>query len=136
MNDIIQQLLTSGTTIIVALLGSGQLWKWFSRKSDISKQITSLTDEVRNLDKKIEMKDAKQCRNRIVRFDDELLSNARHSHEGFTLILDDITDYERYCNNNPGFPNSRAVEATRHIKECYRKCEEKRDFLKAEDKSG
>lgn len=73
--------------------------------------------------------EAKICRSRIIRFNDELLNNMHHSKSMFDTILIDCSDYEKYCTEHPKFRNSVATEAIENIKRTYRKCEEEHDFL-------
>lgn len=44
-------------------------------------------------------------------------------------ILDDISDYERYCTEHPEYKNSKAVNAIAEIDKVYQKCMEKNSFL-------
>lgn len=73
---------------------------------------------------------ATTCRYRIIRFNDELLGNNRlHTKEHFDQILEDIDEYEKYCEKDPGYENSKAVMAIEHIKHVYQKCNEEGTFL-------
>lgn len=79
---------------------------------------------------KIEEKEKiRQARQRILRFDDEILYKKRHSKEHFEEILEDIDLYEEYCNDNPDYKNNKAVFAINDIKETYNKCLKEHDFL-------
>lgn len=79
---------------------------------------------------KIEEKEKiRQARQRILRFDDEILYRKRHSKEHFEEILEDIDLYEEYCNDNPDYKNNKAVFAINDIKETYNKCLKEHDFL-------
>lgn len=68
-------------------------------------------------------------RYRILRFDDEIRHEIRHTKEHFNQILDDITKYNRYCNNHKDFPNDKAVFAIENIKRVYQQCTEEGTFL-------
>ena len=50
-------------------------------------------------------------RYRILRFDDEIRHDEKHTKEHFDQIMDDITKYELYCASHPDFPNNKAVFA-------------------------
>lgn len=78
---------------------------------------------------KIDENEAKNARYRIIRFDDEIRHDKRHTEEHFNQIMDDITDYERYCREHPDFPNSKAVSAIEKIKKTYEKCKDQNSFL-------
>lgn len=106
---------------------------WHQQSIDIRE---SLNDLISNLDKKI---DKLQCssdqsmaymwRYRILRFDDEIRHEEKHTKEHFDQILEDITQYEKYCVTHPDFPNNKAVFAIQNIKSVYRKCTEEGTFL-------
>lgn len=72
--------------------------------------------------------DAIDRRNRILDFNDELLENKDHSHDRFLNILDDIREYDEYCNTHPDFPNGRTIQASANIKKVYDRLFEKRKF--------
>lgn len=69
------------------------------------------------------------CRYRILRFDDEIRHDEKHSKEHFDQILDDITEYEKYCDRNPDFKNNKAELAIRNIKRIYQNCADEGTFL-------
>jgi hypothetical protein len=128
-------------------------WTWVARKlgnafnHDISEQIKNVEERANGrMDefekaieeiKKQQDKDraatneyrAISSRVRILRFNEELLRKQKHSKESFDQALLDITDYRRYCDNNPAFQNERAVLAIQNIERCYQKCLEGSDFL-------
>ena len=68
-------------------------------------------------------------RYRILRFNDEVKQGIRHTEEHFTQILEDITNYNSYCDNHPEFPNDKAVFAIENIRRVYIQCLEEDDFL-------
>ena len=72
--------------------------------------------------------DAIDRRNRILDFNDELLENKNHSHDRFLNILDDIREYDEYCNTHPDFPNGRTIQASTNIKKVYDRLFDKRKF--------
>jgi len=72
---------------------------------------------------------AKQCRMRILRFNDEILQGRPHTKEHYDETLDDITEYERYCETHPGYRNSRAVMAIDNVESSYQKHLANKDFL-------
>lgn len=74
------------------------------------------------------LKGAKEARVRILRFNDELLNDVRHSREMFGNVLDDITTYNGYCRNHPEFENERTVQAEANIKRVYQKLQDEKDF--------
>ena len=66
---------------------------------------------------------------RILRFADEILQGELHSREHFDEVLEDITEYNRYCARHPEFPNDKATLSIAHIERVYRARLEKNDFL-------
>ena len=86
----------------------------------------------KSLDKHVSIDDeryAKQCRLRILRFNDELLQGRLHTKEHFDEILDDITEYERYCETHPGYRNSKANMAISNVENTYQSCLVEKNFL-------
>lgn len=76
-----------------------------------------------------EERDAISCRSRILHFGDETLHGVHHTKEHFDQILRDITSYERYCDDHPHFENNTTVLTSERIKDIYKVCLEKDDFL-------
>lgn len=66
---------------------------------------------------------------RILRFDDEVRHDDKHTKEHFDQILEDITKYERFCKDNPDFENNKASLAIDNIKKVYKKCTDEGTFL-------
>ena len=110
-------------------------WTWLARW--IGRAVNGeLIEKVDKLEKKIERMDhdageqrAKDARARVLRFGDEILHNDRHSKEHFDDILQDITEYENYCEAHPEFENDRMTLTAQKIKETYKKCWEEHSFL-------
>lgn len=73
--------------------------------------------------------EVKQCRLRILRFNDELLQGTKHTKEHFDNILEDIDDYEAYCRSHPNYENNKAVLAIANCKKTYLQCVEDKSFL-------
>lgn len=94
-----------------------------------TRKIDELREDLTMLNDAFDMMEAKEARYRILRFDDELLMGERHSKEHFDQLLVDIDIYEKYCMTHPKFPNNRCVMAMVHIKEIYKQCVAKNDFL-------
>lgn len=96
--------------------------------ADVKKDVSEVNDKVNQLDNRISESEAVQCRTRILRFGDELLHEVEHSKEHFDQTLEDIDDYEDYCQDHPKFENNKAVATIKIIKEAYRDRFYKRDF--------
>lgn len=103
-------------------------WTWLAKW--VGKAMNGdLVREVRDLREEFDISLANQARTRILRFNDELLREDRHSKEMFDSVLEDVDFYERYCLEHPRYKNSKAVLAIANIKRCYEKCEQDHDFL-------
>ena len=96
-----------------------------SAKKDMVKMQTSLDNHIRE----DEDEKARNQRYRILRFYDEMCEHRRHSESHFEDILDDIDDYEKYCEAHPEFRNNRGKVAMEHIKVTYGKIKARGGFL-------
>lgn len=97
-------------------------------KGVISK-MEKIEKDVAEVKKEIGENTATSSRYRILRFDDEILHNTKHTKEHFDQILLDIDVYEKFCDNHPDFKNNLAVMAIKHIKQVYQKCSSENSFL-------
>lgn len=88
------------------------------------------------LDKKIDKLDGEltergiiACRVRILKFMDEIIEGWQHSKDSYNQIIQDITNYERYCSEHPLFKNHQTAATIEHIKADYQERLEKNDFI-------
>lgn len=139
-----------GAVIVLGLMTSVQIipsikckpWSWLARK--IGKAINGeVLEKVSALEKQVEgikaeqvaakeaedERNAKSARTRILRFGDEVRNQQRHTKEHFDDILQDISDYETFCDSRPHFENDKARLTIEHIKAVYRERLTKNDFL-------
>lgn len=98
-----------------------------AKKEDVDK----LTCEVDFIKKRLDEDRATDARIRVLQFSDEI----RHpvltrSKESYDQILQDIDDYEEYCEKSPGYKNSKAVAAIAFIREKYNQHLKDDSFLK------
>ena len=105
-----------------------------SINKEVLEQVSQLTIEVDILKREEELERARQARQRILRFNDEILFNKRHSKEHFDEVLEDIDTYEAYCDSHENYENNKAVLAISTIREVYRECLKDHDFLIYEKK--
>ena len=111
------------------------IWNWLGRiigrsiNGEVMDQVKKLASEVDTLKREEELERARQARQRILRFNDEILFNKRHSKEHFDEILDDIDTYEGYCDSHENYENNKAVLAISTIREVYKECLRDHDFL-------
>ena len=94
-------------------------------KRDMERMQATLDNHIR------EDEDAKARtqRYRILRFYDEMCEKRDHSESHFEDILEDIDDYERYCDSHSDFRNNRGQTAMHSIKETYEKRKTSGGFL-------
>jgi len=127
-------------TLTLAILGSAGLFSliqfFFTRHDkkhdalvEVRQSIESLKKDIKRLDEKGDRREAENRRVRILRFEDELQEERRHSKESFNQVLDDISAYNDYSNAHPDFPNERTVATIAHIRAVYQERLEKHDFL-------
>lgn len=100
-----------------------------SINKEVMDRVNALAKEVDELKKDEELERVRFARQRILRFNDEILFEKRHSKEHFDEILDDITLYENYCADHEDYENNKAVLAIGTIKEVYKQCLKMHDFL-------
>ena len=94
-------------------------------QADIEKLQTTLDNHI----KEDESERARNQRYRILRFYDELCEGRKHSESHFEDILDDISNYEKYCATHPDFHNSRGQIAMKEIEDTYKSVKRKGGFL-------
>ena len=111
------------------------IWNWIGRgigrsiNREAMEQVKSLSEKVDTIETNAELERVRDSRQRILRFNDEILCGKRHSKEHFDEILDDITVYEHYCSDHKDYENNKAVLAIATIKKTYDNCMDTHDFL-------
>lgn len=78
------------------------------------------TDDERN---------ANLLRTQILRFNDELVDDRKHTEEHFDEILSVIDEYETYCRTHEDYKNNKCAHAVANISRVYDERLEKHDFL-------
>jgi len=96
-----------------------------SARRDMEKMQTTLDDHIRE----DEDEKARNQRYRILRFYDEMCEDRDHSESHFEDILDDIDNYEKYCETHPQFKNNRGKAAMDYITAMYPKIKSNGGFL-------
>lgn len=114
---------SSVTTFVLTLLQ--RHWKKNDSLEEIKTQLAAhcKADDERYI---------KQCRTRILRFNDEVIRGMHHTEEHFNDVMEDITEYNRYCDEHRDFKNEKAVMAIANIQRVYKICMEEDSFLRAE----
>lgn len=125
--------------IFVAVIGSNALWGFIQfllqrkdNKEDCSKKILNmiqkLDEKIDKLDGELSERGAIACRVRILKFMDEILEGWNHSKDSYNQVMQDITNYERFCAEHPMFKNNQTVATIEYIKNDYQNHLEKNDF--------
>ena len=128
-------LTTIAVVVLASLLEVSKIkinpWSWVGGllNKNIMCKVDKIDRDLADVARKVGENTAVSSRYRIVRFDDELLHEVKHTKEHFDQILYDIDVYERYCNEHPGVKNNLAVMAIKHIKNVYQKCSRDNLFL-------
>ena len=110
-------------------------WSWLGRlvgrtiNGEVLERVNELAMELNTLKDEEELERARQARQRILRFNDEILHAQRHTKEHFDEILEDIDLYENYCREHEEYENNKAVLAIATIRDIYKKCLKEHDFL-------
>ena len=131
-------ILIAAITIIPTIISNGKktVNKIDELKTELKAEIKTTNDDVDTVKKALanhindgEEEKAKQARQRILRFFDEICAGQEHSESHFEDILDDIDFYVTYCNEHPKFKNSRCVTAIEQIKDTYKHLKATGGFL-------
>ena len=134
----IAPVLVAAVTIIPTIISNRKktVDKLDELKSELKADIKATNDDVDEMKKAFaqhvndsEEEKAKQARQRILRFYDEICEGREHSESHFEDVLDDIDFYESYCNDHPKFKNSRGKAAMEQIKDTYKHLKAKGGFL-------
>lgn len=110
-------------------------WGWLGKivgrsiNGEVLERVNKLTTDFEELKEREELNEAKRARQHVLRFNDEILCNQRHTKEHFDEILEDIDIYEKYCNQHKDYENNRAELAISTIEEVYKECLQTHDFL-------
>ncbi len=127
-------------TVIVAVIGSNALWGFIQflmerkdKKDDCSKKIMDMIEKldkkIDKIDKEAQEREAITARVRILKFMDELLEGRKHTKDSYDQVMTDITNYEKYCKENPNFKNNQTASTIEYINRNYQERLEKHDFL-------
>ena len=125
------KIITACAPVLVALVGI--IPTVISNRKKTQESIEKVQTTLDNHIAEDEDERARNQRYRILRFYDELCENRKHSESHFEDILDDIDNYETYCNAHPSFKNNRGIAAMEHIKATYKKVKANGWFLIHQD---
>lgn len=135
-------IISAGVLVIMSLVEISPIkinpWSWLAgllnkpiieRMDKQDEQTKELREEITQIRKEVNENSATSARYRILRFDDELLHEIKHTKEHFDQILVDIDIYEKFCERNPDFRNNLANMAIAHVKNVYQNCKDNNNFL-------
>lgn len=106
-----------------------QAGKYPAEIKKLSEKIDEIGDQLQEMRKETGAEQATNRRYRILRFNDEIIHEDKHTKEHFDQILEDVTEYEKYCTDHPDYKNSRAEMAIKNIERVYEKCAREGTFL-------
>lgn len=143
ISEICEGNLTAGIALLCAALATivqvspikVNPWSWLGKaigraiNGELMEKVDKLEQDIKQIDHDAGERNAKAARARVLRFGDELIHDVRHSKEHFDDILQDITEYEKYCDEHPEFENDRMQLTAQKIKDTYKKCWEEHSFL-------
>ena len=89
---------------------------------EVLEEVEKLKKDIKDMKDTEDVRNAKAARARVLRFGDELLHDVHHSKEHFDDILQDITEYKKYCDEHPEFENDRMQITAQTIKDTYKLC--------------
>lgn len=102
------------------------MWSNIFAKYGNNEKLTAIEDFVKKIEEKLDshieserLKEIKCCRTRILQFADKLRHGDTPDLEYTNEVMSDIDEYELYCVEHPNYPNSRAVESIKKIKQYY-----------------
>lgn len=110
-------------------LMAGQMNQLDEALNEIEQSVRALEFKVVESELKADEDRAITARVRILRFNDEVLSDKRHSKESFDQTLEDIDNYEKYCLEHPEFRNNKTLMSIKNIKIIYQRQLATHDFL-------
>ena len=140
-----------GVLVLTVIFGSGLIqiapikinpWSWLIQRvgreagKELYEKLDSLEEKVDELDERVRSHEGQReeqenigRRRRILRFADECRKNEKHSLEHFNEILDDISQYKKYCDGHPNFKNDKCSISVEFVEKAYKHCVEADDFL-------
>lgn len=118
-------------SVIVAIFGSAGFWQWISNQGskELKAEMKKIRVEFGEMKDAEELKEVKNSRRRILRFNDEIINHVRHSREYFDDILEDVNAYESFVRKNPDYQNGKCTLAIENIERVYRECMKEGNFL-------
>lgn len=99
------------------------------KNDELFKAINEIKKDLDSVKESQASMQAAACRVRILSFSDGIRHGEIHSEEMFNQVLEDIDNYNAYCESHPGYKNNKAVLAIANIKQVYLDCLNGNKFL-------
>lgn len=120
-------------TLVCAILGSagafGLIEFLIRRHDNKNDMLAAIKKEIDEMKTERLADKATDARRRILGASDEVLHGTLHSREWWEQIMDDITEYEKYCHENKEYENNKAKIAISELTSCYQTRRDRQDFL-------
>lgn len=116
-------------TYVAIQIGKAINKETLGKLDGLEKKVSEIEKHDREQDEKDKEEKAKAARRRILRYADEVRRKEKHSEEYFNDILEDITFYKKYCDDNPLFKNEKSVMAIDAVEKAYKHANDTNDFL-------
>lgn len=112
-------------------------WSWLAKKigkainGELITRLERLEKDVKKANDAIEMHSAKDARSAILHFGDDLIyhKDRKYSKDRFDEVVQRITEYDKYCDEHPDFPNHMTQSTSKLILNEYQRRMENQDFL-------
>lgn len=110
-------------------------WSWIGKRigrginGELMESLKGIRTEVDDIRSDMSRDRAENQRTKIIRFGSEIRLRQKHTKDYFDEIMNDITEYELYCEQNPDFRNNITEATSQIIKETYKRCLEENSFL-------
>ena len=128
MSDaVVVALITAAVTLFGTILTT--ITTAISNRKKTVRKIDNVEMKLDSHIKEEEWANAKQCRIRILRFNDELCRGTNFSENHYEDILEDIDAYEKFCNEHRDYHNGKGHIAMENIRRSYQEHMIKHDFL-------
>lgn len=89
------------------------------RLDEITLSVSKQGEDILEMKRDLNEERAKTARYRIIRFDDEMTHDMRHSTDHCEQIMEDIATYEDFCEKRPYIKNHKGVAAMKRITDRY-----------------
>lgn len=109
-------LLVAVIPVIVAVVKTAR-----DTRTNMSNELKAVSEKLDSHIEADEVSVQKQRRARILRFADEVSAGKVASEEMWADVMEDIDDYESYCDNHREYHNNKGVLSIEYIKNEYRK---------------